>query len=126
MRFGAFAAAALVGVALMPHATAGQGVAAPTFTRDIAPIFYKSCTVCHHPGELAPMSLMTYSDARPWARAIRDQVSRGTMPPWHADPAYGHFQNDRRLSDADKSAILGWVDAGAPEGDANQLPAAPQ
>ena len=59
---------------------------APTFNKDIAPIFYANCTSCHRAGEIAPMSLMTYKDARPWAKAIANKVADGTMPPWHADP----------------------------------------
>jgi hypothetical protein len=98
----------------------------PTFTGDVAPIFYQNCTSCHRPGEIAPMSLLTYKDARPWARAIRDRVSAGTMPPWHADPAHGDFANDRRLTDRDKDTIVRWVDAGAPEGDPANLPPSPR
>ena len=99
--------------------------AAPTFTKDIAPIFYANCTSCHRPGEIAPMSLMTYKDARPWAKAIATKVADGTMPPWHADPKHGTFVGARGLSDAQKSAIAKWVSAGAPEGNAADLPAAP-
>ena len=69
------------------------------------------------------MSLLTYNDARPWAKSIATQVARGTMPPWHADPAHGEFLNDRRLSDADKDTIVAWATAGAPEGDPGDLPA---
>jgi hypothetical protein len=104
-----------------PRASAGQ----PTFTRDVAPILYKNCTNCHRPGEIAPMSLLTYKDARPWARAIRDNVSSGVMPPWHADPAHGKWANDRSLSAADKDTISRWVAAGAPEGDPKDLPKQP-
>ena len=98
---------------------------APTYTRDVAPIFFAQCTTCHRPGEVAPMSLMTYKDARPWARAIATQVKSGTMPPWHADPAIGHFANERRLTPEQKTTIARWVEAGAPEGDPADLPAAP-
>jgi hypothetical protein len=97
----------------------------PTFSKDVAPILFKNCTSCHRPGEIAPMSLLTYKDARPWARSIRQEVSLGQMPPWHADPAHGEFANDRRLSDADKEMIARWVDAGAPEGDPGDLPPQP-
>src|SRR5262245_40780316 len=69
-----------------------------TFSKDIAPILRRSCTGCHRPGEIAPMSLLTYKDARPWARAIREKVVTREMPPWHADPRYGSFINDCRLS----------------------------
>ena len=99
--------------------------ASVTFNKDVAPILYKNCTNCHRPGEIAPMSLLTYADARPWAKSIATHVSNGTMPPWHADPAYGHFLNDRRLSDGDKATIAAWVAAGAPEGNAADLPAQP-
>jgi hypothetical protein len=99
--------------------------AAPTFTKDVAPIFYKSCTNCHRPGELAPMSLLTYKDARPWAKSIATQVSKGAMPPWHADPSHGAFLNDRRISESEKKTLVAWVDAGAPEGNASDLPPQP-
>src|SRR5688572_16880894 len=96
--------ALLMGVlALNTGEAIAQGAGAPsapgvTFSKDVAPILYKHCTNCHRPGEIAPMSLLTYEEARPWARAIRDNVGRGTMPPWHADPAHGTWANDRRLS----------------------------
>jgi mono/diheme cytochrome c family protein len=93
-----------------------QAPAGPTFNKDVAPIFYKNCTSCHRPGEIAPMSLLTYADARPWAKSIATRVTNGSMPPWHADPAHGQFLNDRRLSDVDRDAIVKWVAAGAPEG----------
>ena len=99
---------------------------APTFNKDVATILYKNCTSCHRPGEIAPMSLLTYQDARPWARSIREEVSTGTMPPWHADPAHGRFSNDRSLSDADKELIVRWVNAGAPKGDPADRPEPPK
>jgi hypothetical protein len=122
---GKIFAALMVGLALAPAAARAQSASAPTFTKDVAPIFYKNCTVCHRPGEIAPMSLLTYGDTRPWTRSIATQVSKGTMPPWHADPAHGEFLNDRRLSAADKDTILKWVSAGAPEGNTADLPAQP-
>jgi hypothetical protein len=99
---------------------------APTYTRDVAPILYKNCTGCHRPGEIEPMPLLTYSDVRPRVRAISTRVSAGTMPPWHADGAAGEFLNDRRLSEKDKATIQKWVENGAPEGDAKDLPPAPK
>src|SRR4029453_17611389 len=105
---------------------AAAAPASPTFTKDIAPIFYANCTTCHRPGEIAPMSLLTYKEARPWARSIANAVKSGIMPPWHADPAIGHFSNERRLTGAQKDKTARWVDAGAPEGDPKDLPAAPQ
>src|SRR5688500_543232 len=68
---------------------------APTFSRDVAPILYNNCVSCHRPGESAPMSLLTYAAARPWARATTRRVTDGTMPPWHADAATGTFENER-------------------------------
>lgn len=107
------------------YATARSG-AAPSFSKDVAPILYKNCTSCHRAGEIAPMSLLTYKDARPWAESIRAKVTSGEMPPWHADPAHGQFANDRRLSDADRDTIVKWVNAGAPEGDPADLPPQPK
>ena len=98
---------------------------APTFSKDVAPIVLKNCAGCHRPGEIAPMSLLTYKDARPWAKAMRDEVSDRTMPPWHADPKHGKFKNDRSLSDTDRETIVKWANAGAPEGDPKDLPPVP-
>ncbi len=90
----------------------------PTFNRDVAPIFYRRCVTCHRPGEVAPMSLLTYRDARPWARAVRSQVAARTMPPWFADPLSSRpFANDNSLTTDEMTTIIGWVDAGGPEGD---------
>jgi mono/diheme cytochrome c family protein len=100
--------------------------AAVTFNKDIAPIFFKNCAECHRPGEAAPMSLLSYKDARPWARSIKEKVATREMPPWHADPHYGAFSNDRRLSQEQIDTIVRWVDGGATEGDAKDLPPAPQ
>ena len=79
--------------------------AVPTYTKDVAPILFKNCTACHRPGEIGPMSLLTYEDVRPQAKAIRDEVGEGTMPPWHADAPHGTFLNERGLTDAEKSTI---------------------
>src|SRR4029079_325908 len=76
---------------------------------------------CHRPGEIAPMSLLTFQDTRPWVKSIATQVSKGTMPPWHADPTRGEFLNDRRLAAAEKDTILKWANAGPPEGDRADL-----
>jgi len=104
-------------------ATSMEGV--PTYTRDVAPILYKNCTQCHRPGEIAPMSLLTYEDARPWAKAIRDEVGEGHMPPWHADAPHGTFLNDRSLTQAEKDTIVKWASNGAPKGDPKDMPATP-
>lgn len=121
---GLFVASCLVSAG--PAAAQAQPASAPTFNKDVAPILFANCTSCHRAGEIAPMSLMTYKEARPWARSIANAVKTGAMPPWHADPAVGHFSNERRLADAQKAIILQWVAAGAPEGDAKDLPPAPQ
>ncbi|HUF24575.1 MAG TPA: hypothetical protein VMN81_10640 [Vicinamibacterales bacterium] len=99
--------------------------AAPTWAADVAPIVYTHCVECHRPGEIAPMSLMTYADARPWAKAMRDETSDGYMPPWHADPAHGQFRNARVLTAEEKGTIARWANAGAPEGNAAEAPAPP-
>jgi hypothetical protein len=97
-----------------------------TFTRDVAPILYHRCVECHRPGEIAPMSFLTYQNVRPWAKSIRDKVQDRTMPPWLADPQYGHFTNDRRLSQKEIDTIVAWVNADAPKGDDRDLPPAPE
>src|SRR5580658_2183462 len=94
----------------------GAASTIPTFNQDILPILQKNCQSCHRPGEIGPMPLLTYENARPWAKAIKAAVLSRKMPPWFADPAYGHFQNDRRLRDDEIRKIAAWVDGGAPEG----------
>src|ERR1700681_134655 len=96
-----------------------------TFNRDVAPILFKNCVVCHRPNDIAPMSLMTYQDTRPWTRPIRDAVVTRKMPPWHADPKVGDFINDPRLTDAEIATVDSWVRTGAKEGDPKDLPPAP-
>lgn len=97
-----------------------------TYTKDVAAILNKNCAVCHRPGEIAPMSLLSYKEVRPWAKSIREVVAERKMPPWLADPHYGDFSNDRRLSQKEIDTIVGWVDSGAKEGDAKDLPPAPK
>ena len=98
----------------------------PTFTKDVAPILNKNCVSCHREGDIAPMSLLTYEQARPWAKSIRERVARGQMPPWHAEAPKGTFVNDRRLSEAEKATLIAWADAGAPQGNPKDLPQAPK
>jgi len=106
---------------------AGEPTAAPpTFTKDVAPILYKNCASCHRTGEIAPMSLLTYEQARPWAKSIREKVSQGQMPPWHAANPRGTFSNDRRLSAVEKTTLIRWTEAGAPQGDPKDLPPQPK
>ena len=98
----------------------------PTYTEDVAPILMASCVTCHRPGQVAPMSLMTYAETRPWARSIRNEVAQRKMPPWHAEPGVREYTNDRSLSDAEIDLILRWVDAGAPKGDDEHMPPVPR
>jgi hypothetical protein len=98
--------------------TAGQA----TFHKDVLPILQKNCQGCHRPGEAAPMSLLTYKDARPWAKAIRESVRMKRMPPWFADPHVGKFANDRSLNQHDIDILATWADSGAPEGDPKDSP----
>jgi mono/diheme cytochrome c family protein len=97
-----------------------------TFNKDIAPIFHAKCAECHRPGETAPFSTLTYKDVRPWAKSIKEKVVNREMPPWHADPHIGQWSNDRRLSDSEVKTITAWVENGAAEGSAKDLPAAPK
>jgi hypothetical protein len=107
-------------------ASAQAPAGTPTFSKDVAPIFQDRCEACHRPDSIAPMSLVTYQQARPWAKAIRERVIQRQMPPWHIDKAVGiqHFANDRSLTDAQIDTIVRWVDGGAPQGDSKDLPPA--
>ncbi|HEX4164732.1 MAG TPA: thiol-disulfide isomerase [Bryobacteraceae bacterium] len=96
--------------------------AAPTFYRDVLPILQAHCQTCHRPGEVAPMPLMDYPGVRPWASAIRQATLLRQMPPWFADPTFGHFANNRSLAETDIRTISDWVSAGAPEGDRADAP----
>lgn len=124
------AAFTLLGAAALSTTNANDGTKAPakdvTFNKDIAPIFFKSCAECHRAGEIAPFSVMSFKDVRPWAKSIREQVVNKEMPPWHADPAHGEWRNDRRLSQAEIDKITAWVDGGAKEGNAKDLMPAPK
>jgi mono/diheme cytochrome c family protein len=95
-----------------------------TFTKDVAPILQRSCQTCHRPGAVAPMSLLTYEDVRPWARAIKTKVTNREMPPWHIDRNIGitKFKNDPSLTDQEIATIAKWVDAGAPRGNPADMP----
>jgi mono/diheme cytochrome c family protein len=120
MRMARYLAA--VAILAMPS-LAADTKAGVTFNKDILPILQQYCQSCHRPGEIGPMPLLTYEGTRPWAKSIKTAVVTRKMPPWFADPQYGHFANDRRLSDADVATLAAWVDAGAPEGDAKDKPA---
>ena len=131
MRKWIAAAAGILGVAIVGASAPSAQYAAkptagvPTFNKDVAPILYKNCVTCHRPGEIGPMSLLTYKDARPWAKSIRDEVADGVMPPWHADPKHGKFANDRSLTAEQKDILAKWANGGSPEGDPKDLPAPP-
>ena len=117
--------AAVAAALLLAPGTAAAQVDDVTFTRDVAPILQRSCQTCHREGSIAPMSLLTYEETRPWARAIREKVETRTMPPWYIDKNIGvqGFKYDRSLSDAEIATIVQWVDAGAPRGNPADMPA---
>ena len=109
--------------------TIGTAMAAPpagssaTFNKDVLPILQKHCQTCHRPGEVAPMTLMDFQSTRPWAKAIKNAVVSKKMPPWTADPRYGHFRNDLSLSQAEIDTLAAWADSGSPEGNPQDKPA---
>jgi hypothetical protein len=94
-----------------------------TFSKNVLPILQNRCQECHRPGEVAPMSLLTYQQTRPWAKSIREAVLTKKMPPWFADPHFGKFSNDRSLTQPEIDTLVAWVDAGAPEGNPKDAPA---
>jgi hypothetical protein len=126
LRFTTTALATLAAVmAMSALGRAADPTARPvTFTRDVAPILQQKCQQCHQPNSIAPMSLITYEDARPWARSIKQRVVTRQMPPWHIDMSVGvhEFKNDMSLTDAQIDTIARWVDAGAPEGNPKDMP----
>lgn len=121
---------AALGLALSPGLALAQSPnqASVTFSKDIAPILQRSCQNCHHPGSIAPMSLVTYEDARPWARSIKQRVSLREMPPWFIEKHVGikKFKDDPSLTDAEIETIVKWVDGGAVRGNPADLPLARQ
>ena len=112
---------------LLAGMASAQDVSAGTivFTKDVAPILFEHCVSCHRSGEVAPMSLRTYKEARPWAKAIKAVLQKGDMPPWFANPAHGEFKNDPTLSQAEINTIVRWVDQGARRGKRSDMPALP-
>lgn len=121
--------AGLAAAAALPvpaHAAGAAVPDTPTFTKDIAPIFQSKCESCHRPASIAPMSLQTYREVRPWVRSIRARVEDREMPPWHIDKTIGiqEFKNDRSLTDAQIATIVRWVDQGARQGDPQDMPKA--
>ena len=122
---GAIAGAVMLSASVAVAAPPDTPAPAPTFTKDVAPIFQAKCEACHRPDSIAPMSLRTFEEVRPWARSIRSRVASRQMPPWHIDKTVGiqHFDNDRSLSDEQVDTIVRWVDGGAPKGDLKDMPA---
>ena len=121
---GVYATLLSVGVTNPVAVEAAEG--APTFTKDVAPILYENCVACHRPNHLAPMSLITYDDSRPWARAVKAKVLAREMPPWGADSSVRAYRNDASLTQAEIDTIAAWVDAGAPKGNDSDLPDVPE
>src|SRR5215472_4448873 len=109
-------------LAILLAAVCFAGTDQVTFQKDVLPILQQKCQICHRPGEVAPMSLLTYENARPWAKSIKAAVLSGKMPPWFADPAVGHFANQRILTEAERQILVKWVDNGSREGDPADAP----
>src|SRR5580704_4840148 len=109
-------------VAFTLFSTAVYAAPPVTFHKNVEPILQNRCQGCHRPGEAAPMSLLTYQQTRPWAKAIRTAVLIGKMPPWQADPHYGKFVNDPSLTASEKETIVAWIDGGAKEGNPANAP----
>lgn len=114
---------AIVATVPVAHVATSQSNA-PTFSKDVASIFQEKCQSCHRPDSIAPMSLVTYEESRPYARSIRQRVITRNMPPWHIDKTVGiqHFANDRSLTEKEIDTIVRWADAGAPQGDLKDMP----
>jgi len=121
---GAAGLGAMLALPLPAFSAEPAAAAAPTFAKDVAPILQEKCQACHRPDSIAPMSLLTYEEVRPWARAIRNRVAARQMPPWDIDKTVGVqlFENDRSLSDAQIDTIVRWADQGAALGDPKDMP----
>ena len=132
MRISQFLVAMLFcsAVLMLPGSVSAQATDShePTFANDVAPILYRSCVKCHRTGQIAPMSLVSYREVRPWARSIKNKVETRTMPPWHLDRDLGiqDFKNNPSLTDQEIATIISWVDNGAPEGNPTDTPTPPQ
>ena len=117
-----FCALVLGGLTAMAADT-NTSLPAVTFQKDVLPILQRNCQTCHRPGQVAPMSLLSYQEARPWAKAIKAAVTARKMPPWFADPSYGHFANDRSLKQSEIDTLVKWADTGSAPGDPKDAPA---
>jgi hypothetical protein len=120
----------LIGTLVLAATTVVQTAPAPanvpTFAKDVAPIMFDKCATCHRPGEVAPMTFLSYEEVRPWAKVIRSKIVSREMPPWFADPAHSlKMRNDRSLTDRQIETIVAWVDGGAPKGNPAEMPPAP-
>ena len=119
-----FGSLAVIGTA--QAASPAPAASVPTFSKDVAPIVFNNCASCHRAGEVAPMTLTSYEDVRPWAKVIKNKVVSREMPPWGADPAHSlKMRNDRSLTPAQIDTIVAWVDGGAPKGSDADLPPMP-
>jgi len=127
-QFWGISAFMILTVSLSAAEASSAGARAMTFAKDVVPILQERCQECHRKGSMAPMSFLTYEETRPWAKAIREQVIKRQMPPWHIDRTVGvqQFKNDISLSDDQVNTIVRWVDSGAPLGDVKDLPPAKQ
>ncbi len=108
--------------AIIDRANSPKADGPVTYTKQVARILEKKCQNCHRPGQVGPMSLLNYEDALAWSETIQEAVGEERMPPWHADPGFGSFANDRRLSPAERATLLAWIDGGCPKGDEKELP----
>jgi mono/diheme cytochrome c family protein len=124
--FGLIVAFVVATIFAATAASTSSEKASPTFYKNVLPLLQEHCQSCHRPGEVAPMPLVTYEQTRPWAPAIAKAVQSGMMPPWFADPRFGHFSNDPSLSAEQIAILLAWVAAGAPPGNPQDAPVLPQ
>jgi peroxiredoxin len=107
---------------IIARATTPKEAGTVTFTKNVARILQDRCQICHRQGEVGPMPLITYKDAAAWSETIREVINENRMPPWHADPKFGEFENDRRLSATERQTVLTWLDEGTPKGDDKDMP----
>src|SRR5260370_13128723 len=122
MRATLGAAVLVMGMSAFAADTTSSSSPTVTFNKDVLPILQRNCQTCHRPGQIAPMSFLSYQSTRPWAKAMKAAVASRKMPPWFADPTVGHFLNDRSLKPGEIDTIAKWADSGAPEGDAKDAP----
>src|SRR5579862_9985219 len=111
-----------IGIFLLLISTEASAADVVTFNKDVLPILQRNCQSCHRPGNIAPMSFLTYETTRPWAKAMKAAVVSRKMPPWFADPNYSHFSNDQSLRQSEIDTIAKWADTGSPQGDPRDAP----